>query len=79
MAIKQPLINSEERLAGLRRLTAKPAPVRIFLDREGLKRARATRVPVGSPALAIAEVAVRAIVETAVQAAQTAVGEAATA
>lgn len=66
MAIKQPLINSEEQRAGLRRLTAKPVPVRIFLDRAmGRKRVRAMRVRADSPALVIAEAAEQAAVETA--------------
>jgi D-serine deaminase-like pyridoxal phosphate-dependent protein len=76
MAIKQPLINLAEQLAELRRLTAKPAPVRIFLDKGGLKRARATRVPADSLALAIVGAAEQGIVGAGVQ---TAVGEAATA
>jgi hypothetical protein len=45
MAIKQPLINMEEQLAGLRRLTAKPVPARIFLSKAtDHKQARATLV-----------------------------------
>jgi hypothetical protein len=73
MAIEKPLINSEEQLAGLRRLTAKPAPVKIFLGRAtGRKRARATGVRADKrPA--------QGIVEAAVQAARAALGEAVTA
>jgi hypothetical protein len=68
MAIEKLLINSEGQLAGLRRLTAKPAPARIFRGRAtGRKPAPATRVPADSPALAIVEAAEQAIVEAAVQ------------
>jgi hypothetical protein len=64
MAIEKPLINSEEQLAELRRLTAKLVPVKIFPGRAtGRKRARATQVRAGSPALAIVEAAEQVIVE----------------
>jgi hypothetical protein len=74
MAIEKPLINSEEQLAGLQRLTAKPAPVRIFLDRAtGRKPAPATWVRAGNrPALGIVEAAVQAGVQAAVGGAATA-------
>jgi hypothetical protein len=73
MAIEKPPINSEGRLAGLRRLTAKPAPVRIFLDKAaGRKRARATGVRAGKrPALEIVQGAAQAGVQAAAGVAET--------
>jgi hypothetical protein len=63
MAIEKPLINSEAQLAELQRLTAKLAPVRMFLGRAtGRKRVRAMRARVVKrPALVAATVAVEAI------------------